>query len=854
MDVNVNDSSSIDQNAENTEEEEEDDEKGFPMLRFRKPAEDLNDVVNAYLKKWQKASYSYAWRMGITAYFPEFVQELVSDDVCPVFTNEQIKAIYDKISNEKIIPILDYAPEDLYFHTKQVWWIVPFCIWKDDTASMIFVDKNGFYALLEEDGDIDIQMIFAWDKVDQLDIEYAADDDINLCRLTLYQDNGGYLTFDEFISEDGDDDHGSYLHVIEAIWEARRETIEASRGQSFWKEGEGGETFEAYGHPSELYKSKEDIIKETNLEIRNIIDFESFISFVKTNKRKVDFKCIYQGLSDELQRDNRIVEWMLSEDLDAISLLPNEIKKDKTFILTWITKTQKVLKQAEEQKAADPENKDVIAVYQAASFAPHILVDMDDSLINDEEILRAAFSCKYVSFIEKLDPEKWVIDKEWAVMSARINIHTVHYLPKYLKNDVEVCKALLGVHLSAFNFFEEEMKRNKAVQTFALKKDGYVFEIFPDDLKCNKDFIKKILDNCYDNDDYSGYMIFRVCEDLKNDQELIDLAVERNPSIFKEIVAPSNYTKDIFKHYLKVSPYILKLVPDEWQDDRDLMIALLSAGFDSHKRESLFKASAWFDDEAFALSLIQSSNYSYSLKYLREDFRIKPEIVHAFIQKFPEPEHIAVLPAKQLGVDFFRPLVGQNIDFLFFINNKEVADTLLENYKTEVLEKVKYIDLRFFDRMGALKDNSEVFKSFMTNPLISSSYLEQPGYYIEKDTSLMVEIGNLLVHFQLPFFDDRYNKGIDRKGLSFEHKNQERLKYIQSLSGEEAALFKLLLSDPCPEIREDAAKRIALDEEAFKEILDKGVPIVTHYEYGKSIVEIQKDSHVLRGLSMNPLY
>jgi hypothetical protein len=256
LDVNVNDSSSIDQNAENTEEEE-DDEKGFPMLRFRKPSEDLKDVVNTYFKKWQKPSYSYAWRMGITAYFPEFVEELVSDDVCPVFTNEQIKTIYDKISDEKIIPILKYAPSDLFLHTKQVWWIVPFCIWKDDTASMIFVDKNGFYALLEEDGDIDIQMIFAWDKVDQLDIEYAADDDINLCRLTLYQENGGYLTFDEFISEKEDDDHGSYLHVIEAIWEARRETIEASKGESFWKEGAGGEGFKLFNTPSDLLDHKQ---------------------------------------------------------------------------------------------------------------------------------------------------------------------------------------------------------------------------------------------------------------------------------------------------------------------------------------------------------------------------------------------------------------------------------------------------------------------------------------------------------------------------------------------------------------------------------------------------------------------
>jgi hypothetical protein len=73
------------------------------------------------------------------------------------------------------------------------------------------------------------------------------------------------------------------------------------------------------------------------------------------------------------------------------------------------------------------------------------------------------------------------------------------------------------------------------------------------------------------------------------------------------------------------------------------------------------------------------------------------------------------------------------------------------------------------------------------------------------------------------------------------------------LSGEETALFKILMSDPCPEIREEAAKRIALGEEAFKEILDKGVPIVTHYEYGKSIVENQQDNFVLRGLLANPI-
>ena len=253
-DVESEDVESDDEDADD-EDADEDDEKGFPLISYRTPSEELKDVVKAYFKKWQKPSFLYAWRMGITAYIPEFVEQLVSDEICPVFTEEQIKLIYDKINDEKVIPILGYAPPELFMHTKHVWWIVPFCIWKEDVASMVFVDKNGFYALFETDGEVEISMIFPWDKLYQLDIEYAADDDPNICRLTLSQENGGYLTFDEFISEE--DGNGSYLHVIEAIWEARRETIEASRDLSSWKEGTGGEGFKLFNTPSELLDEKQ---------------------------------------------------------------------------------------------------------------------------------------------------------------------------------------------------------------------------------------------------------------------------------------------------------------------------------------------------------------------------------------------------------------------------------------------------------------------------------------------------------------------------------------------------------------------------------------------------------------------
>jgi hypothetical protein len=256
---------SDDDESDEEEDDEEDDEKdgdqedeeegGFPMISYRKPAEEMVEVVQQYLRHWQKSSQVYAWRMGIKAFIPEFVSALVSDKVCPIFTTKDIDAICSRIKSEKIIPILGYVPEEFYGYTKRVWWLVPFCIWKEDTASLVFIDKNGFYGMYSQDGEEEIDTIFNWDSVYELDFEYAYDGDPNINRLTLTQEDGNFLTFDEFVSTSEEDDHGSYLAVIEAIWEARRETIEASKGEPFWTEGAGGEGFVEFETPQDLLKA-----------------------------------------------------------------------------------------------------------------------------------------------------------------------------------------------------------------------------------------------------------------------------------------------------------------------------------------------------------------------------------------------------------------------------------------------------------------------------------------------------------------------------------------------------------------------------------------------------------------------
>jgi hypothetical protein len=73
--------------------------------------------------------------------------------------------------------------------------------------------------------------------------------------LIVRQENGGYLTLDEFVAKGSDGDCGSYLQVVEAIWKIRLKTIEASRGEDVWYEGVGGEGFVSIDTPMNLLES-----------------------------------------------------------------------------------------------------------------------------------------------------------------------------------------------------------------------------------------------------------------------------------------------------------------------------------------------------------------------------------------------------------------------------------------------------------------------------------------------------------------------------------------------------------------------------------------------------------------------
>ncbi len=238
----------VDDSEEDEENNENSNDTDYPAFNV-KMFENNNDKLRVqYLRNWQMASNVYCRRAGIRAFIPEWVEGI--ETCCPKFTKAQLESIEQIIRKNKIIPMLSYAPYEFFQQVKRVWWIVPFCIWREDSASWIMVDKNGLYCAHPEDNDI--SPMVSWENVTSVDLEFEYDGDSKVNMMTINFGEDQMLTYAEFV----DENQGSYLSIVKAIYDVREKTIEESRGQQSWKEGAGGEGFKMFENPTDLLKKE----------------------------------------------------------------------------------------------------------------------------------------------------------------------------------------------------------------------------------------------------------------------------------------------------------------------------------------------------------------------------------------------------------------------------------------------------------------------------------------------------------------------------------------------------------------------------------------------------------------------
>jgi len=216
--------------------------------RFTKNDEISDEDILNYMEAYYFSNKLYDNNLSLIVYIPTWLDELNKIQFNKL--NKSLRSISELVRTNKVIPSLRFLPDVLMSSSKQIWWISPLVIWKEDSVSLLFIDKNGFHVLSMNDfEEVDVLFAFPFDKVDRIEIEDNFEGE-PITRLTVFQpDDQGYLTFDETKPSMYSLSH---LHIMKEIWEVRKSTVIASKGHPMWAEGAGGEGFKAFESVNEL--------------------------------------------------------------------------------------------------------------------------------------------------------------------------------------------------------------------------------------------------------------------------------------------------------------------------------------------------------------------------------------------------------------------------------------------------------------------------------------------------------------------------------------------------------------------------------------------------------------------------
>jgi hypothetical protein len=205
--------------------------------------------VDNYISKWYHESFKYNEKTEISCIASNEILALLDPNIFFDLGPKNLFKINQNILNNKTIPVLTFLEN--IFETQQkknIWWVIPFCIWREDVVSLVYADKNGIYGMYE-DCLPEPTLLVPWENLTNLEFITSFENDKNINRIFLHFDQD-FLSLDELV--DPDKGNGSYLSVLHAIYQIRKTTIELSKGQPVWYEGAGGEGFQIFNSGLEL--------------------------------------------------------------------------------------------------------------------------------------------------------------------------------------------------------------------------------------------------------------------------------------------------------------------------------------------------------------------------------------------------------------------------------------------------------------------------------------------------------------------------------------------------------------------------------------------------------------------------
>lgn len=232
---------------------------------------------------------------------------------------------------------------------------------------------------------------------------------------------------------------------------------------------------------------------------------------------------IYRYLSDEIKATRKIAEIVFKASGSCLEFAPDEFKEDKDLVLIAVG-TGDAFAHASEELQQDKE-----IILKALEWDSSIVEYLDEDFYEDLEVMYKAIERDEANFeylIEELQE-----DRDIALECLKRNGEVYAFLCDEFKEDAEM--------------IESAIKSGCSLQTIIQEIENY------DDIVSDMELVAIAIKN------NKGSEIQYASNELRNDKELIEYAIEHELHVLAYIGEEARKDKDILRKYFK-SPFSLE--------------------------------------------------------------------------------------------------------------------------------------------------------------------------------------------------------------------------------------------------------------------------------------------------------
>jgi len=449
-----------------------------------------------------------------------------------------------------------------------------------------------------------------------------------------------------------------------------------------------------------------------------LFDNETFlIELVKKNKEIELYKTLLNLHYAKIKRNKKILELMFEleyQGSEIFDLLDEDLKSDRELMLVAVKNNGEIL-----EKLSDDFKNDKKIVFAAVRNYYGAFEYASESLKNDRAVVKAAIfedsdNLEFAS--DKLKNDKKLVMNVVNTWGSRLI-----YASNDLKNDKEVVLLAVRQNGLALEYASEELRNNKEVVLEAVRQNGLALEYASEELRNDKEVVLEAVRK-------NGLALKYASEELRNDKELVKEGLKiidelimsnQSPKEFLEILGPNlKKDKSLIIEIIKKDGAILEHVSEELRNDLDIV----NLAIKDNIRYFEFAGDKLKNDKNLVLRLLDDSDEVF--RYLSDSSRGDVDIVRKALEKEIYNFEYIKIPDNQLdsveeflGPELFKRCVAK-FSAPYSLNFKEIIEfklsTLIHSSKRILENLVSF--LFKYNYSATAKESSYI----LNNDLLSS--------------------------------------------------------------------------------------------------------------------------------------